>query len=207
MDLSQFERQIESTLKWKKIKELPNFPIIHLEELKKKINSGEYSISIDFTTANEFARGLYGARYAIFFFVLASTPFIVATLSVILAFILKNYYLLFGIISAFAGFFLSNPYNPFKSFWKSMVGILLLVCFYGIWRDNLMITFLSGFFIIPFFVNEFIYNLNRNKLKEIALNSEKIFIFLFQNGKLRLINNKTGESYWYQEMKSLNKQP
>lgn len=79
--------------------------------------------------------------------------------------------------------FLSNPYNPSKSFWKSMVGILLLICFYGIWQDNIPITFLSGFFIVSFLVNEFIYNLNRNKLKEVVLTSEKIFIFLFQNGK------------------------
>jgi len=192
-----FEKQIKPKLRWAKIEEIPNFPISNFEEVKKKINTGEFSIGIDYTIANDFALWLYGKGHTIFFLVLASTPFIVAVISLILAFIFNNYWLLFGIILGFAGQFFSNPYNPFKSFWSLIAKMLFLVFLYGFWKGKETMAFLSAFFVFPFFINSFIYRKNQNKLKEVALNSEEIFIFLYQNRALGLRDNKSNKSYWF----------
>jgi len=94
---------------------------------------------------------------------------------------------------------MSNPYNPSKNFWKPIVGILFLVFLYGLWQSKETITLLSAFFVFPFFINSFLYNMNQNKLMEAALNSEKIFIFLYQTGKLGLKHNESHKSYWHKE--------
>ena len=41
--------------------------------------------------------------------------------------------------------------------------------------------------------------MNQNKLTEVALNSEKVFIFLYQAGKLGLKHNESDKSYWHRE--------
>jgi len=196
-NIIRFKKQIKPELRWTKIEDIPNFPISNFEEVKKKINTGEFSVGIDFTIANNFATWLYGKAHAIFFFVLASTPFIVALISLILAFIFRNYWLLFGIILGFAGQLLSNPYNPLKSFWNLIAKMLFLVFLYGFWNGKETMAFLSAFFVFPFFINSFIYRMNQNKLKEVALNSEEIFIFLYQNRALGLRDNKSNKSYWF----------
>ena len=137
-----------------------------------------------------------------FFLLLASTPIIVAILSLVLAFVLGNYWLLIGVVLGFAGQFLSNPYNPSKNFWKPIVGLLFLVFVYGLWQGKETMTYLSAFFVFPFFINSFVYSMNQDKLKAVAMQSEKIFIFLYQNGKLGLKDNSNEQMYWHREKAS-----
>jgi len=184
MFINHLEEQIESKLKWKKIEEIPDFPIGSFDEVKKKVSTNEFSLGIDFSTSNELAQWLYGSGHKFSFLLLASTPFIVAIASLVLGFTLGNYWLLIGIVLGFAGQFLSNPYNPSKNFWKPIVGTLFLVFLYGLWQGKETITYLSTFFVFPFFINSFVYSMNQNKLTEVALNSEKVLIFLYQAGKL-----------------------
>lgn len=197
--IKHLEEQITPELKWRKIEEIPNFPLNSFEDVKQRVEANQYSIGIDFSTANELTLWLYGGGYKLFFLLLASTPIIVAILSLVLAFVLGNYWLLSGIVLGFAGQFLSNPYNPTKNFWEQIVGILFLVFVYGLWQGKETMTYLSACFVFPFFINSFVYSMNQNRLKAIAMQSEKIFIFLWQNGKLGLKDNSTGQMFWHRE--------
>lgn len=197
--IKEFEEQITPKLKWKKIEEIPDFPFSNFEKVKTKISKGEFQIGIDFTTSNKLAQWLYGKGHAFFFIALASTPFIVAFISIFLAIFLKNWWLLAGTLLGFLGQVMSNPYNPSKNFWKPIVGTLFLVFVWALWQGKTTAALLSAFFIFPFFINSFVYNMNQNKLREVSMDSEKIFIFLYQIGKLGLRNNNTGESYWHRE--------
>ena len=202
MSIITFEEKIAPDLQWKKIEDIPNFPLSSFDEVKQKLKTSEFSVGIDFTTANELAKWLYGSRHKTFFLLLASTPIIVAINSLVLALVLGNFWLLFGVILGFAGQFLSNPYNPSKNFWKPIVGMLFLVFLYGLWQGRETTTYLSAFFVFPFFINSYTYSMNRGKLEHTALNSEKIFIFLYQDGKLGLKHNESGRAYWNFNLKN-----
>lgn len=199
MHTKHLEEQITPKLKWNKIEDIPNFPLNSFADVKRRVEANQFGIGIDFTTSNEFAQWLYGGGHKLFFLLLASTPIIVAILSLVLAFVLGNYWLLIGVILGFAGQFLSNPYNPSKNFWKPVVGILFLVFVYGLWQSKETMTYLSAFFVFPFFINSFVYSMNQDKLKAVAMQSEKIFIFLYQNGKLGLKDNANDQMYWHRE--------
>ena len=202
MHTKHLEEQITPKLKWDKIEDIPNFPLGSFEDVKRRVEAKQFGIGIDFSTSNEFAQWLYGGGHKLFFLLLASTPIIVAILSLVLAFVLGNYWLLIGVILGFAGQFLSNPYNPSKNFWKPIVGILFLVFVYGLWQGKETMTYLSAFFIFPFFINSFVYSMNQDKLKAVAIQSEKIFIFLYQSGKLGLKDNSNEQMYWHREKAS-----
>src|SRR3989344_4357638 len=194
MSVQHLEKKIAGDLKWNKIENIPDFPLANFDEVKRGVEANKFSLGIDFTTSNQLAQWLYGQGHKYFFLILASTPIIVAILSIILAIVLNNYWLLAGIALGFIGQFMSNPYNPAKNFWKPIVGILFLVFLYGLWQGKETITYLPAFFVFPFFINSFVYSMNQNKLTEVALNSEKVFIFLYQAGKLGLKHNESDKS-------------
>ncbi|MDP3985243.1 MAG: hypothetical protein Q8P82_00625, partial [bacterium] len=73
---------------------------------------------------------------------------------------------------------------------------MVLVFLYGLWQGKETITYLSAFFVFPFFINSYLYDINQGKLEHVALESETIFIYLYQNGKLGLKHNESGKSYW-----------
>jgi hypothetical protein len=200
MHIKQFENKITSELKWNTISDIPDFPLIDFKDTKLQIEEDKFTVGIDFSTANEFAQWLYGKGHRFFFLILATVSVIVAISSLVLAIVLSNYWLLFGIAIGFAGQFLSNPYNPLKTYLKPIVGVLFLVFVYGLWKGMETMTFLSSSFILPFFINSFLYNMNQNKLRAVAMDSEKIFIFLYQNGKLGLKDNTNGKRYWHFEV-------
>ncbi len=199
MYAKHLEEQIAPKLKWTKIDDIPNFPLNSFEDVKRRVEANQFGIGIDFTTSNEFAQWLYGSGYKYFFLLLASTPILVAILSLVLVFVLDNYLLFVGVVLGFAGQFLSNPYNPSKNFWKPIVGILFLIFVYGLWQSKETMTYLSAFFVCPFFIDSFVYSMNQNKLKAVATQSEKIFIFLYQNGKLVLKDNLSKQMYYHRE--------
>ena len=199
MSVSHLEEQITPRLKWRRIEDVPNFPLNSFEDVKRRVEANQFSIGIDFTTSNELAHWLYGGGHKLFFLLLASTPFIIAIASLVLAFVLGNYWLLFGVVLGFAGQFLSNPYNPSRNFWKPGVGLLFLFFVYGLWQGKETMAYLSAFFAFSFFINGFLYSMNQNKLKAIAINSEKVFIFLYQIEKLGLKDNSNEKMYWYRE--------
>ena len=199
MSVSHLEEQITPKLKWRKIEDVPNFPLTSFEDVKRRVEANQFSIGIDFTTSNKLAQWLYGGGHKYFFLLLAASPFIIAVASLVLAFVLGDYWLLLGVVLGFAGQFLSNPYNPSRHFWKPVVGLLFLVFVYALWQSKETMTYLSAFFIFPFFINGFLYSMNQNKLKAIAMNSEKVFIFLYQIEKLGLKDNSKEKMYWHRE--------
>src|SRR3989344_848735 len=197
--VSAFEERIIPKLKWNKIADIPNFPLNSFEDVKRRVETNQFDLGIDFTTSNELAQWLYGQWHKFFFLILASTPIIVVIASLVLAFALGNYWLLAGVVLGFVGQFLSNPYIPSKKFWKPIVGLLFVIFVYSLWQGKETMTYLSAFFVFPFFTNSYVYRMNQGKLERVALQSEKIFIYLFQSGKLGLRDNANGQSHWHRE--------
>jgi hypothetical protein len=199
MHLESFEAEITQKLKWKKVEEIPNFPLNSYEDVIKNVNAGQFEIGIDYSVANQAAEWLYGKSHVILFLLLASPPYIIALLSMILSIVLGNHWLLIGFVIGFAGQIFSNPFNPFRGFMTIIAWLSLLLLVYGLWTGQETITYLSAFYIVPFFINRFLYNMNQKKLKNVAMKSERVFVYLYQNRGLGLKDLSTGQTYWYFE--------
>jgi hypothetical protein len=199
LSIHQLEERITPQLNWKKIEEVPEFPLKSFDEVKQRVASNQFGIGLDFTTANQVAQGLYGKGYAVLFTILASVPMIGVLLAIGASIWLGNYWLLAGAPLAFIGQFLSNPYNPAKSFANGLQGVFILILLYALWQNSETATYLPLFFVVAFWVNRSLYRRNQARLIRVALQSERIFIFLYQTGKLGLKDNSTLQMYWHRE--------
>ena len=196
--LKEFESRIEPEVKWKRVQDIPDFPFSTFEDAVTKIKSGEYSTGLDFTASNMFARWLYGDAHKYFFLLLALTPFIAVLVSIGLSIWLNNYWLLFGALLGFLGQFTSNPYNPAKGLFNTLVTVLVALFVWLIYSGNETGSILIAFYVVPFWLNRYIYKQNQKKLNDASLTSEMLFIYLYQTAKLGF-RDKSGKSYWYME--------
>ncbi len=198
--LKDFEKIIKPELKWKSIDLIPDFPFENLEQLRYAERERIISFGIDFSAANQFASSLYGAVYTYFFLFVSATWIWTGFASIVISFILGNYWLLLGIPLAFIAFFVSNPFNPAKGFFSLIniicIGLIIYAVFYG----HTTLMWFGLFFSIPFIMNRFIYKLNRDKLKSIATQSETIFLYLFEIGALGIRINRTNETIWSSDL-------
>jgi len=141
MQLETFEADITEKLKWKKVEEIPNFPLNSYEDVIKNVNLGLFEIGIDYSIANQAAGWLYGKSHAILFIILASPPYIIALISIILSILFGNYWLLFGIVLGFAGQIFSNPFNPIRGLMTIIAWLALLLLIYGLWKRQETTTY------------------------------------------------------------------
>lgn len=181
MSVKSFEEEITPKLKWERVEDIPNFPLESYDEVKKKLSTYEYSIGIDDVIAMDATKWLYSLEYASFFTLMTWIPFIIAVVAIVLAFVLGNYWLLFGfVISLVAAFVLAIPTMPFRRFLTIVAVVIFFIFLYGLWRGNETITYLSAFFVFPFFIARYSFTMARGKLRRVALDSQKIFIYFYQ---------------------------
>ncbi len=199
MRIKELEQHIEGKLKWDKVDKIPDFPANNFQEVHQLVKSGKYTVGVNYTTSNELARWLYGNMYGWYFLLLASTPFIAIIVSIILAITLSNFWLLLGIPLGFIGQFTSNPYNPSRGFFNTLVYILFIVMLWALISGNETLAYIISFYVVPFRINSYLYYHNQDKLKEIALKNETVFIYLYQGGQLGLRDNSSNQSYWHFE--------
>lgn len=190
------EFQLKRKLKWKTIKEIPDFPFTDFADVRKSVNSREYTIGIDFDVSNNLARWLYGRMYSFTAATFLLTPVYFTVALIIGSIIWKDYWLLIGIPLTFIGFALGSVYrNRSKLVTLTLISILI----YSLWSGFGTIALLVLVFLIPRWLNNFISYHNQDKLIEVALNSEITFIGLYQLGQLGIKENKSGKSYWNKE--------
>lgn len=198
MLIDDFQSRIEKELKWKRIEDIPELPAGNFAEVKQKASSGEFSVGIDFTTANELAAWMYGRRYATLFLFLTWVPYLAVLMSIVLAIAMKSSALLLGIPVIIVAELGSNPYIPFRRVFNGIFLVAVLGFLWALWTDTQLLVYLSGFFVVSFWTNRHLYNRNSKKLRQVALGSEAIFIYLYQIGKLGL-KDSTGTMYWCRE--------
>jgi hypothetical protein len=203
IDLQSFEDYINNVVKWQRVEDIPGFPLNNFDDVKKHFSSNQFLISIDFIEANKLAEILYGKTFKLLYHILLSTPFLISILAIILALTLKKYLLLIGVPLSFLCNLLANPYNPFDLIFKYLAFIFSLSFLWALSTGREYIALLSAFFVFPFWIRRFFYFNNRNKIMKTALNREKIFIYLYQFGKLGLIDKASGKRYLYTEFLSI----
>ncbi len=195
----ELEQRIENDLQWQRIEDIPEFPAKNFAELRKRVTLGELSLGIDYTVSNQLAQWLYGRKYTLGFMALAWFPYFAVALAIILAIALKSFAWLVAVPIVFVAELGSNPYNPLKPF-LNLVLLLSVVLFIGATITGSTLTAgLSAFFAAPFLANRTLYKRNQEKLRQVALNSEKVLIYLYQLGKLGVMDS-SGKTHWHHKV-------
>ena len=197
MTIYRFEELIAPELRWNSISEIPDFPLKDFKSLIEVILSKSFSLGIDYTMAKIEAPLFYSRNKDKLLSILLSwlSTFLIPIFLIILTFMLNNYWLLVGIILSFSASVLSSPYNQHRDFGTLMAGLLCFFCIYTLTQNQDTAFYLSLSFIIPFVSNIFWNRSSWNKLKEVVLSSEKIFIYFYQQHKLFLHDNSNKKFY------------
>ena len=202
MDLGHFlsteklEARVRQFLKWNSVGEVPNFPFTSFEELQIGATNGTYTLGIDYTTSNNFAWSLYGFLYSFFFLFFATAPLLAIISSIICAFYLKSYVLFLGVPIPFFAWLFSNPYNLFRSAMSLIAFVIAGIALVLLISGKVVPLIFCLLFVVPFYMNRFIYQLNKDKFRLVLLNSEPIFLYFYQHGKVGFKCNVTGNSFW-----------
>ena len=182
----EIEAELRNTLHWQKVEDIPNFPWHTYREIKEKWDSNEISIRIDFTTANILSVRICGQGYKVWALLLSWIPFLGVAASVVLAIALKNPFWLLAIPIIIVAELGSNPLNPLGGFFRLTMLFAFFYFLWAIWETQMAGGVLSAFYIVPYWSNKAFYLGNRIKLTRLAMDSETLFIHLYQSKSLAL---------------------
>lgn len=178
------------------VSDIPNFPARDLVHLREREARQEVSLGVDFTTANQLSASLYGSGWAVFSTLLAWVPWLLALASIGAAVWLSNYWLLLGTILSLLGPFLANPYNPIGRPFKAIGLVVVAGAAWFAFTGPTTVAVLLGAFALSYWSTWFVYHANQERLRRNALSDEALFLALFQDGKLGIRINESGESLW-----------
>lgn len=190
--VEEWERNVELRLKWSRVADIPAFPCKTLEEIRERVKSGDLALGIDYGLALTVAERAYGQRYALMNAAIGFLPFLLALALSVLAFYQKDYLLLIGVPLCILGTFLSSPYTRLTVLRVALSGLLV----WALWTGRTTVAALTASFLVPSLIGRYVYSHSQNRLKSVALNSEILFIYLYQSGLLGLKDSATNESYW-----------
>ena len=134
----------------------------------------------------------------IFTDLLGNFLFLIPLAYIILAIFLKQYILLFGIMSFVIAMFVCNPWA--KKF-RDFLSIISLICFVVALFINIYISLIFLGFLVSSFLTVFSRELVNNIVKREALKSESLFCYLYQVGVLILKDTDTNKIYHFRKTK------
>ena len=196
--LELLERKLqEDELPWTSVAEIADLPAASFRQVQEKIQAGEFEMGVNYTAANRVAQGLYGRGYALQVAMLASVGKILGLGLIVAAMATGDWLLLIGIpllpFTTLAG----NPYSQASASLISFltIGAALAGAVLGIgW-----ITVVAVAGLMSFGARRWLYRRNQQRLTELAVESEVVFMHLFHDGLIGLRDRLTDEQYWSQE--------
>jgi hypothetical protein len=192
----EVEQELARKLKWSTVEAVPGFPTSDFHTLKRMSESGELSIGVDYTAANQLAHSIFGSGYSLTIGLLQWTPFLVAIASIPMAFVLRSFWVIAGSPLALFAMFFANPMNPAKGF-ATLTGLAAVLA--AVWfaaQGSVVLAFVPVAYALPFWVIRFVYFWNASKLRVAALQSETLLLFLLQNRSIYVRNQRTGATFW-----------
>jgi len=176
------------------VSDIPNFPARDLVHLREREARQEVSLGVDFTTANRLSTGLYGSRWAVFSTILAWVPWLLALACIGTAIWLSNYWLLVGTALSLLGPLLANPYNPIGRPFKVIGVVVVAGALWFAFTGRSTLAVLLGALALSYWSTWLMYHANQERLRRNALSDEALLLALFQDGKLGIRINESGES-------------
>ncbi len=100
------------------VSELEGFPFSNHADFVTAVKNGTADLGIAWEAARDVVRVTKSHGASIAIGLLALSPFVVAAASIPVAFVSRNWFALFGIITAMVGNIVASPYSPFRTLGK-----------------------------------------------------------------------------------------
>lgn len=192
------EENLRSISTWKKISEISEFPFTSFDELISSVKDGSYKIILSHTAARELSTLIRTLTGTVINLILLLIPWLFILVLIGVSIWLHNYYLFIGIPIVVLFFVISNPMMPMPGpvILNKIVLLAFFVFLIALWKEWQTAEWLIASMILPFLSNREMYRENINALYKECLNSEPLFLFLFEKYGVEVRNLLTGEEYW-----------
>jgi hypothetical protein len=191
MTIEECEGELRPKLHRKSVSEIPGFPFASFSAVRQALASREFSVKVHHTIAEQRVFGATVSRLA------AAIPILFYIVLLTAAIVRGEPWLVLGALFAFLGKFAAERF----SVGCATIGVLA-TCITG-WYFMGQGAGL-GIVLLPlplvFLTNTVLYALNVARLRNWATSSEVVFIGLFEQNKLGLINRESGAQFWALEL-------
>lgn len=193
MTLEECEDELRPKLRRKSVSEIPGFPFASFSAVRQALASREFSVKAHHTIAEQRAFGATVSRLA------AAIPFLFYIALLTAAMVRGEPLLMLGALFAFLGKFAAEGF----SIGCGTIGVLA-TCITGWYLMGQWQWAGLGIVLLPlplvFLTITVLYALNSARLRNWATSSEVVFIGLFEQNKLGLINRTSGAQFWALEL-------
>ncbi len=189
-----------SVLQWKSVGDIPDFPFSNYDDLVDAVNSNKFLLKLDNSKANAISPIILSRFSDTINIVISWLPYVIAFLSIIFGIISRKYLMILGAPLSIISLFLSRPYSiwGFPSYSKFPFSFLIVVgVVYYISGDS----FIKGWnvlsLLIPFICGNYYYAKNLKEGEKAVMSDEPLFIYLYQQSSIELINTENGKPIFY----------
>ena len=189
-----------SILKWKSISEIPDFPFENYVDLIDSIKRDKYLMLVDNSKANAISPYVLSKFSDLVNIILSWLPFVIVLLSFIIGIFSGKYIFFLGALLSIVSFLWSRPYAQwgYTTINKFPLSFLVaIVIIYFINREVPVQIWNASSLIIPFIAGNYYYAKNLKEVQKAAMSDEPLFIYLYQQSSIELINIDNGDSYMY----------
>jgi hypothetical protein len=180
---------------WSSIAEIPEFPTSNFVDLRTRVFERCYTLGIDYSVANQIAHSVCGTPYSCAVLMMGALPYLVVVALVVAVFVTFNLRLLFGIPIAVFAFVMANPIIPVRRAMTVFAVLVSLVMVGAALGAYPTVAWLCAVFVSIFMVIRLFYSANARALRLAALDSEALFLFLYENHGCTVRDNETGRIY------------
>jgi hypothetical protein len=186
--LARVEQQLLDLGEPLTVKDLISFPYKDFDEVKYKQSNKDISFGSDYN--GEFLQVIGTKSQIITHMFWVSLPIIILIADIILTIVFKKWILLLSLPFALIGFLSSSPFSKFKSLVSGLGGLTFVASFFFL--DWTWSTILGSMLFTQIFTLT-AREQYRLVATERALQSEVFFCYMFKNGHITIIDNKTSK--------------
>lgn len=188
----EIEAKLWAAAKASRIADIPGFPLEGHSAFKAAVASGHVQLGIEFAAARDLVWMSKSRGAAALTLALTWVMPVLAIASVVVAFVTGNWWALSGVVTAFLGQTLANPYSPAQSLWKILV-VAALLHLTVVGSITVGLTWASFAFAGSAIALRILNHLAWRWAHEAVLASEAFAAHLFRTRNLHIRDSTTGQ--------------
>ena len=187
VDVSRAATLLSKNLKIQSVQGLPDFPCVDYSDFLSGYRGGRIKVLTAFSANVASALGTPTSKTI--YYVLTNSPFIISLALIVIAVMLNDYWLLFGIPAAVLGFMFATPAIE-KAFGKNVFWIVLIAGAGSWFAGNRGAAWVAASYLLSNYFVAVAYAQNDQLIREAIQESELVLIWLFLQ-KSVVIRKKT----------------
>jgi hypothetical protein len=189
------EAELTRKLRWPSVPAIPEFPAVDFRQLGEREKAGDLALIVDSMAAIDAAHRLFGKGHSIVSGLLGWVPYFVAVSAIPAAVLLKRFSALSALPIALIALLAANQASPFRRLGTMFAWVAAVAALAFTARGELLPACLWGSYAVPFWSTRLLIVWNVATLRKAALRSESLFLFLFQNRRICVVQPSTGAKF------------